>query len=348
MRVRDADSSALTGAWVVAHAVGEQRQGPIDSMRTDAAGRFRFVVARPESATVYVVSARYQGIGYFSEPVQPGPAPGPLTLVVFDTAVTGPPLSVTIRHLVVTLGEQGQRRVLDIMQIMNPGRTTRVGPDSLSTVWSARLPDDIVSPQAGESDVPASGIRFSAGKVEVLSPFPPGLKQVVVTYDMASDSRTLELPLDQPAERLEVLVEDSTASVSSDLTPEEGVTIEGRNFRRYSADSLAAGATPSVTFDSLTRGPRQYTWIVIAAAGLALVAGAAFALRRRPAEGVAVVAEGGDPLDAESDERLRARIAALDAKFAGREAETDAARWAVYRENREALVAALKRRVARR
>lgn len=343
VRVRAADTTALAGQTVVVHGVGEQRQGPIDSMRTDAAGRFRFVVARLDTGTVYVVSARYQGIGYFSAPVRPT-QPAAVTLVVFDTTAGGAPLSVGIRHLVVTRGDQGQKRILDIFQVVNPDPATRVGRDSAAVVWSARLPAGASAPQPGESDVPASAIRFAAGRVDVVAPFPPGLKQVVITYDLDRTTRAIVVPVDQPTERLEVLVEDSSASVSGDLHAEDPVTIENRTFRRWTADSLAAGATPTLTFGRAPSDPRRFGWVAIAAAALALAAGGALALRRRHSE-----IGGGrlesDPLDGESDERLAAQIAALDDKFGGREAETPPETWASYQKRRTSLKNELARRL---
>ncbi len=351
LRVHEADTSALAGLWVIAHQVGERRQGPVDSMRTDAGGRFRFVVRRPDSGAVFVVSARYQGIGYFSEPMQNGA--GATSLIVFDTTATGPPLALGIRHLVVTQGDAGQRRVLDIYQVQNPGLATRVGRDSTAPVWSTRLPDGITAPQPGESDIPATAIHFEGGRVSVSAPFPPGLKQVVITYDLPAALRTLAVPVDQPTERLEVLVEDSTTTVSRDLTSADPVVIENRTFRRYSADSLAAGARPTLTFGAAPADARRYVWIAIVAAALALAAGGALIVRRAGQRAAPPAGTGSVPageatfLDAESDERLLAQIAALDDLFSGREGETDPERWASYQRRRVELKAALTRRVAR-
>src|SRR5205814_1473173 len=118
------------------------------------------------------VSARYMGIGYFSEPLAADAAR--LTLLVYDTTAAGPPLAIGIRHVVITRGDAGQRRVLDIYQVQNPGRATRVGADSLAPVWSAQLPAGVTSAQAGEGDIPANAVRFTGGRVSVAAPFPPG------------------------------------------------------------------------------------------------------------------------------------------------------------------------------
>src|SRR5262249_51882645 len=122
---------------------------------------------------------------------------------------------------------------------------------------------------------------------------------------------TLAVPIDQPTERLEVLIEDSTATASDDLAPDDPVNIEGRAFRRYSADSIAAGASPSVNFIGIgSRGRRNYTWMIVAVAGLVLVGIAAFATRKRsrradpvaaPESFAGAGAVSGQPLQTASD-----------------------------------------------
>ena len=64
------DSVPLAGTWVIAHSVSESRQGPVDSMRSDAAGRFHFTIAHADSGAVYVVSARYMCVRARRSPMQ--------------------------------------------------------------------------------------------------------------------------------------------------------------------------------------------------------------------------------------------------------------------------------------
>ena len=121
---RGRDSLSLAGHVVVAHRIGGDRQGAVDSVASDAAGRFRFVIARPESTSLYVVSSRYAGIGYFSEPFGSRARGGAdaITLAVYDTATAGAPLAVAVRHLVITRPEaDGTRKVLDIVQVRTAG-----------------------------------------------------------------------------------------------------------------------------------------------------------------------------------------------------------------------------------
>ena len=72
------DSVPLRGSWAVLHRVTHDGGGPIDSVRTDAAGRYRMSLARPrvsaDSGAVYVVSTWYDSLAYFSLPLKIGRA----------------------------------------------------------------------------------------------------------------------------------------------------------------------------------------------------------------------------------------------------------------------------------
>ncbi len=286
--VRGADTLPVPDAWVVAHRVGPARQGAIDSLRSDAQGRFRFTVPRPESLTVYLVSSRYAGLGYFSEPFDARTRAGAdsLTLAVFDTASGGAPLTIAGRHVVVTRpDESGLRRVLDVVDVRNGGATTRVGTDSLAPVWRMRLPDDVNELEVGQSEFAASAIRFESGAVLVAAPFPPGEKQVAVTYVLPADAARFTVPVDQPTAEFSVLAEDSLTSVAGGggLTRADPLVLEGRVFQRFVARNLVAGARPAVSLAGGRAGLDRYWWLPIAAVALALVAGAIYAARARVA-----------------------------------------------------------------
>ncbi len=281
------DTVPAAGLMVVAHAVSQTKQGPIDSMRADAAGRFHFRVARPDSSAVYVVSASWDGIGYFSNPIEGQDRTGSdtIALLLFDTASAGEPLSIGTRHVVITRASQdGSRHVLDIVSIVNGGTTTRVGRDSTAPVWRMRLPDGVVGPAVGEGDVPASAVRFENGFVLVSAPIPPGEKQIAVTYDLPAGRKRLEVPVDQPTELVEVLAEDSLTTPVNLLTRTDPMPVEDRVFQRFIATDLKAGARPAVSLTRVVDPLRAYWWIPVGAAALLLLAGAYYAkVARRPA-----------------------------------------------------------------
>jgi hypothetical protein len=346
VRVKGADTTALARARVVAHRVGQAHQGPIDSMLTGADGGFRFVVAAPETGAIYVVSTLKDGIGYFSDPIAPGNAAGTaLTLMVFDTSSAGPPLEVGTRNVVVTRGAGGQgHRVLDIYQVSNPGVATRVAASGGST-FSVRLPSGAADPQSGASDIPASAIRFEGNRALVSAPFPPGDKQVVISYTLPASVNTFEVPIDIATSEVDLMLEDSTAQPSAPLEPTDPVAIEGHTFRRYSATGMSAGSSFKVRFSD-PGSSRRATLFASLAAGALLLGGAAFALMRRRATAPGALATSDGEVGDEPKERLIAQLAALDDRFAGHESDTPPEAWTSYQARRAALKAALQRRLA--
>ena len=344
MRVRGRDTIALAGAVVVAHRIGLREQGPLDSLKADGRGAFRFRIARPDTGAMYVVSTRYAGIGYFSEPFSLRDHAGADTirLAVYDTAATGSPLAVAVRHLVISApGGDGSRDALDIVQVGNAGETTRVPRDSTSPTWHMKLPRGIVSFRVGEGEVPNSAVVMAADSILVSAPFPPGLKQVVVTYAVPRDLKTLRVPIDQPTQRLELLVEDSTAEASGPgLVTADPLTIQGRRFRRFSATGMGAGGTVAISFGGTPA--RNLGWLAVVLSAALLGAGGWIAAQRRRA--VEPAAEAREP---DQDALLR-QIVALDERYAGRETQTAPAEWADYQARRAQLKAKLAGRLAHR
>ncbi len=338
-RVRAADTVGTAGVWVVLHRISIRAQGPVDSVRADAAGRFRFRVAAPESSAVYAVSSAYAGIGYFGQPVdaRAGRGAPPITLIVYDTATTGPPLTVAMRHVVIArAAADGTRRILDITEVRNGGTTVRVGADSLAAVWSQAFASDLVEPRLGESDVPASAVTFVEGRLRVAAPFPPGSKQIAASYVLPRGASRLRIPVDQPTARLELLVEDSTSSVPG-LAAAEPIELDGRAFRRFAADSLDDGRVVTVEFGgSAGLGGTGLLVMALALAGLGLMAGLVVATRRKAVGAPAARAAGAGRSSADRDTVL-AQLVALDERFAGRESDTAPDDWAAYQRRRAEL-----------
>jgi hypothetical protein len=345
LKARGADTTGVAGVRVVLHRIGMQEQGPLDSAAADAAGRFRFRVAMPDTLSLYVLSVRYAGIGYFGVPVRGRSGTNPESpLVVYDTASAGSPLRTALRHLVVGPPEpDGSRRLLDIVQVVNADDATRVATDSLAPLWWTRIPAGVADPQVGEGEIGPDAVRFSGDTAFVAAPFPPGAKQVVFSYDLPRGVRRVTLPVVAPTANVEILVDDSGAVAGEGVTEERALAIEGRSFRRFVVRDAAAGMVVEVRLGSRVRFPAREVAIGLAALGL--VAGMVLALRRRP--GTPARPRAGAPIEETADALLR-RIVALDERYADREADTSPDDWARYKATRAALKAQLARRVAPR
>jgi len=349
LRVSGTDSVPVAGVFVVGHEIGPDRQGAVDSVRSDAAGRFRIVVARPDTAALYVVSSLHHGIGYFSETFAPGDrsAAGAISLPVYDTSSSGPPLALAMRHMVIAAPDDGGgRRVLDILQIHNPGTTTRVGADSLAPTWRVRLPARVADFEPGEGDVPPASLRLDGDLLSVAAPFPPGDKQVVVSYALPLGARAVAVPIDQPTARIDLLIEGGGGTASgAGLLPAEPLLLEGRSYAHFTAERLAAGAQLTVRVATAGFDGRRFVWVAVLAAAVALAAGALVAARRRAAPRSAADSRGRE---ADDPDALAARIAVLDERYEGREADATADERARHCARRAELKRRLEAALARR
>src|ERR1051326_4119367 len=67
VRLQGSATLRVPRAMVVRHRVGRTVQGPVDTTLADAAGRFRLAFAA-DTAAAWLLSARYGGVEYFSQP----------------------------------------------------------------------------------------------------------------------------------------------------------------------------------------------------------------------------------------------------------------------------------------
>jgi hypothetical protein len=331
VRPEGPDSTPVGDVRVVLHRVGSDQQGPIDSMVTGPDGRFRFRFV-PDSA-LHLLSARYGGIEYFSAPLErDSTGPQTVRLVVHDTSSRAP-VAVSARHLVIPrAGADGTREVLDLVQLDNRGTLTRVAPDSAGASWAGPLPAPSEGLELGESDVSPDAVTRRGDSVIVSAPIAPGEKQLALQYHLPGGRGRIDVPVGSSPVSLNVLLEEPGASVeASGLAPADSQLIEGRSFRRWSGN-VPAGSTVRI---SLPAGPPKTTPILAAMVGAVALALAFVAWRvipRPPAGGT---------------DHLVGALAALDARYQGREGEVPPEEWAGYLDRRRRLKAELRSALAR-
>jgi hypothetical protein len=335
------DSVAVPGVRVVLHRVGQAEQGPVDSMRSGSDGAFRFRVVR-DTSVLYLLSARYQGIEYFSFPLdrRPDRDPAPVILVVRDTS-SRTPVTVSARHVVIPRpGEDGTREVLDLVLLVNEGGETRVAPDSLSASWGGPLPPASEGLDLGESDVSPDAVTRRGDSVIVSAPISPGEKQLAFQYHLPGGRQAIELPVGAEPVALNVLLEEAGASAAGPgLVEADSQAIEGRSFRRWTGD-MPANAVIRITLPGAGGSTAPVIGALVTVLALALLLAAWRILPRR----AAAVAPAYRRDDADL---LLNEVAALDARYQGREAELPAEEWARYLERRAALKAEAAAALAR-
>ena len=282
------DSTPLSDTWVMLHRVGSDTAGPIDSLHTDGGGRFHFTY-RPRGApdAVYFVSASYDGIAYFSQPLtQPVVRGADAEITVFDTTSQAVPLRVRGRHLIISSpGAGGARSVVEVFEISNDSSVTLVSSATSGDrpTWHTSVPPLAQQLRVGQGDVSADAVTVVHGDFEVFAPIAPGLKQISFSYTLPPSAFPLVQQSPASVSVMEVLLEEPTARVEAPRLREvDPVTVEARAFRRYLAQDVPAAGVTRVTVP-IALGDRRalYFALVLTAVGAVMLAGLARAFTRR-------------------------------------------------------------------
>lgn len=326
------DTRGVSGQTVVLHRISADSSGPVDSIRTSASGAYRFRYTLEGPRSMYIVSTRYSGVAYFTAPLRERTVTSPEADVsVFDTTSAGFPLTVRGRHVVIAPPEAGGlRRVVDVFEVSNDSNRTLVAGATGQT-WSVTLPSTAREIASSGGDLPPEAFRVGAGKADLLVPFPPGMRQIVLTYAIPVE-RSVTIPVSETVASLEVLLEGEGAIAGAGLSALEPVSMEGRAFQRFrSAASVPAGA--SFRLEGAGTGGRAGRLALLAVAAIAVALGILFG-RRAPREPVPA------RVTRPASESLAREIAALDHVFATPERQAGPAA-EHYRARRSALMGRL-------
>ena len=282
------DTMPLARAMVVLHHVSRDNAGPIDSLPSDARGRYRFEIRRPDSAGAYIVTVWYDSIAYVSNALTLGGRPLVHVddIVTYPTTIDRPPIALARRLATIArAGDEGTREVLEILELENHGVTTRIAKDSMQAVWAGRVPEHTGQFRGGQGDISAEAIRFRHDSVLVLAPIGPGpAKQVSYAYSISAGVRTFVIPIDQPTAEVNLLVEDTLARVRATKLDTLGVqAIEQRRFAAYRAGPLAAGDRVEIDLPAGKFRAQLVLPYVIGVLAAVMVGALIWALRRKPA-----------------------------------------------------------------
>ena len=345
--VRPGKSGMITvsQAWVTLHRVAPDSSGPVDSVRTDANGRYSMRYTPVGGEAVYFASSMYGGVAYFTAPLPPRDAVGdPGEITVFDTTSAPVPVHTRGRHLVVSAsGVDGRRTLVEVFELSNDTTVTAVSGARGRATWSTALAPNGTDFQVGQGDIGNNAVQFRDGRVLVYASFSPGIRQIAFSYSVPASDFPLTIPVGDPVSVFEVLVEDPGATASGGgLKEQPAVSLEGRSFRRFLAQDVRSGENLVINVGP-PNGPRSNRMLLVpvVVAAVVMSLALAFALTRR--RRVRVVARAEAPSDAA---HIARDIAELDDAFERVGTPSDAEREA-YRERREALKARLEAALAK-
>jgi hypothetical protein len=280
----------VSGAWVVLHRVGPDRAGPLDSVRSDARGRYAFNYTRSGSdEAIYFVSASHAGIAYFTPPLTEANVSGDDgEITVFDTTSGHVPLSLRGHHVVVSAADANSRRsIVEVYDLSNDSSVTRVavGDDPSRATWQTHIAPGATDFKVGQGDISAGAVSYSNGVVSVFAPLAPGVKQVSFSYSLPANSFPLKLPLEKETGIYEIMIEEKSGGVTGPHLKEvEPVTVDERNFRRFLASDMPENSVAVIDLPApppvRSIDPRYMVALTLVIGG-AMVLALAQALRRR-------------------------------------------------------------------
>ncbi len=274
----------MRGVVVTLHRIGPSAAGAIDSLRTDTRGEFSFRVAA-DSASMYLATSRHAGIAYFAPPTRLGDVLGESEIVVFDTTSAAVPLRVSGRHLVVSApNASGARELVEVYEIQNDTIVTAVSTAPDRPTFRAQLPAGARNVRATQGDFTGGAVRVEGATARIVAPIAPGVRQLVLTYELEAGVFPLALALDLPADVLEVLLEEQAGRVDGGALQALGpVTVEGRSFARFLGRDVPAGAPVSIVVPDRVPSAALPAWAPGALLGIVSLLIVALAVRRRPA-----------------------------------------------------------------
>jgi hypothetical protein len=339
--VRPAGKNAtqpVPSTWVTIHRVGSDTAGPLDSMRTNADGRYHFTYKRTgDPQAIYFVSSTYDGVAYFSQPLRTADETGDdAQITVYDTTSRPLPLALRGRHVIVAgPGQDRLRTIVEVFELSNDTALTLVagGPQGERPTWTTILPAGATRFRVGQGDVPADAVNTAHGRIEVFAPFAPGVKQFSISFALPQSAFPLTLPVEHAAGMFEVLTEEPSATVRAPgLSPTEAVTVEHQTFQRFLGENTPGSGVMRITVPT----PPINAQPIYLASLVAVLGGAMLLALARAFTRPAVMT----PATTGERERLAREIADLDDTFARSKTPTQKAR-AAYTAKRDELKAQL-------
>ena len=339
VRIAQGDTVAVGPVPVVLHRVSQATQGPLDTVSTDARGRFA-VRFQGDTSAVHLLSVRYLGIEYFSQPVSGDPRrpDTALVLVVADTSSTAP-IRVAERTLLVGgIDESGSRTVIDWLVLENPGERTRVPADTVRPSWALPLPPQAQNVELADVHVgqfSPDAVVFRRDSALVFAPVSPGRKELVLQYHVPRGERRLVVPA-EATDSVFVLLEEPEARVEQPaLERTTAQQVENRSFQRW-VGRMDRADRLEIAFPSPGPSPRGFLALLLGASALGFAILARVFFRRRSAP----AAPPPHPI------ALADAIARLDERYLDPAGSFTAEEQAWYQAERARLKGALARALA--
>ena len=341
----------IRNQWVVVHRIasdsaGNVSGGPLDSVRTDARGRYRIRFPKTGGQATYIAITTYQGVSYISTPfTRPVTTGDDAAIMVFDTTSPPYPIRVAGRHFVLTSPDSAdRRRIVEVYELMNDSVHTVIGTEA-NPVWRAALPAHAKDVQINPvGDISPAMTKIEPNEIRVFSPISPGIRQISFSYSLDANDFPLVMPVVDSASVFEMLVQEQAATIEGGGFTEVAASVQdGVAFRRLLSQNVPSRAVIRIDAPKpVARLGSKIISTVVAAVSLLLLGalGLVFWRRRRVPSLVVPVSTSPSRVDA-----LVRELATMDAEFE-RRANISAEDRVEYDTRRNQLKAALNAALA--
>lgn len=229
------------------HRVTRSAPGPVDSTVADGQGKFTFRVT-PDSGAVYLVSTRWDGLEYFGPPMvlDPDGDNADVLVTVSDTS-SAASVHLAARHFIVSPPNgAGERDVVDLIVLDNPGTEARVSRDTSVATWRLLLPHFAFEIHGGNSDFSLESLRMNGDTVLLFAAIPPGQRDIELDYQIPPGTRRFVVPIDQSAPISNLVTQDRQVTVGPGFVRSDTV-IDRKPYARWQG-GLRAGVPIVVEF----------------------------------------------------------------------------------------------------
>jgi hypothetical protein len=234
--------------------------------QTDATGAFRFEGLATGSDYLYSVATNYASVDYWSDSVQltSDDPTASLQLSVYETTTDANAIKVVLDHLAVQVNKGAQTiQVLNYVKLHNGGDRTLVA-EGVSTMSSHPAALHLPLPEGASNIAPMEGLTqenlsLTDGGLADSTPFPPGEREVIVSYDLpySSANYLLERSLMYPTDKLAVLMPMGDVQIDSAQLPNRNETeMEGNKYLVMTGENLTAGAPIQLALSGLPKADR--------------------------------------------------------------------------------------------
>ncbi len=221
---------------------------------TDASGKFTFKGLSWVNS--YSIKIKHKGLEYETAKMVFPPDKGSidLKLPLFETTDNDSEIFLNLNHEILSV-EEKTVSIAEIYDFENRGNKIYVGKqgdNNLRRTLKFYIPSNAVNLRF-EEGLDNENIKREKNIVYDSSGFPPGRKRVVLTYDVPLEfgKNLIEKEIMSDVSTLLLLVDDEKGAVEvSSLNELEPVTIENKNYQRWSSNNLKSGYSYTIIITS--------------------------------------------------------------------------------------------------